>query len=125
VQNSRQYAHWAVCERLLDEAWGLRFDDPNRALEVAEVATVVADRIDPSHYGAPLVADLKSRAWAALANARRVVSDLAGAEEAFQASERWLATGTGSPLERASVLDLRASLSSALQRSQEADDQVA
>lgn len=125
VRNSRQYARWAVCERLLEGAWGLRFDDPNRALEVAEVATAVAERIEPSHYGAPLVADLRARAWATLANARRVVSDHAGAEGAFQAAEVWLGSGTGSPLERASVLDLRASLSSALQRYQDADDQVA
>jgi tetratricopeptide (TPR) repeat protein len=53
---------------------------------------------------------MKARAWCYLANARRLLSDLSGSEVAFQAAESHLAQGTGERLERARLLDLKASL---------------
>jgi len=63
-----------------------------------------------------LINDLKARAWGFIANARRIHSDLRGADEAFQTAEEHLINGSGDPLECARLLDLKASLRRAQRR---------
>jgi tetratricopeptide (TPR) repeat protein len=69
-----------------------------------------AERLDPEAYNPALLEDLRARAWAHLGNARRILSDLRGAEQAFARAEHHLSLGTGDRLEKARVLDLLASL---------------
>ena len=60
-----------LCELLLArtrEAW---FADAAAAVELAELAVVVSDRLDRDHYGESLVEDARARACAYLANALR------------------------------------------------------
>ena len=99
-----------VVELLLAESWALRYRDPREMVQLAELATLAADRLDPRRYGLELVNDVRARAWAELANARRVTVDLAGAERAMLRAIAWQQRGTGDPLLLARIADLGASL---------------
>lgn len=101
---------WALCEVLLEKSWALRHQDPKGMLHLSELAAEAAQRLDSSTYGEESVADLQARAWIGLANALRVSDQLPLAQEilkqAFEARKR----GTGSPLLRARIAELSASL---------------
>lgn len=100
----------AVCELLIEHSFAEGFQDPARACELAGLAVLVADRLDILLYGRSVVQDFRARAWAYLGNARRLGSDLKGAEEAISLAEYFSEEGSADPLEEARVLDLKASL---------------
>lgn len=79
----------------------------------------LSDRLDVKRYGAERIADFQARAWAYIGNAHRTRFDFAAAEEAFQTARSVLKQGTGDSLERAILLDLRASLRRDQRRFQE------
>jgi tetratricopeptide (TPR) repeat protein len=110
VESDRRFRTWGFCEHLIERCQAGRYTAQLEGAELAELSVAVADGLDPSAYTPALLADLRARAWAHLGNARRVLSDLRGAEEAFARAEEHLALGTGDRLERARVLDLKASL---------------
>jgi hypothetical protein len=98
------------CEELLEQSRALRHDDPVGMLELARMARQASDRVSPETYGAAPTADLRSRAWAELANAHRVNDDLLQAEAAMAWAMELHGQGTGSPLLLARLADLSASL---------------
>jgi tetratricopeptide (TPR) repeat protein len=100
----------AVCELLIERSFAEGFQDPARARELADLAVQVADRLDMVLYGRSVVQDFRARAWAYLGNARRLGSDLKGAEEALSLAEYFSEEGSADPLEEARILDLKASL---------------
>lgn len=114
-------ATWPLCERLLEQAFALRHEDPAGMLRLAGYAVVVARFLRADRYGARQVADYRARVWAELANAQRVNDDLHAAERTMTKAERWRARGTGDDLLRARLLDLTASLRAAQRRFAEAD----
>jgi hypothetical protein len=120
VANTRRFHTWAFCDLLLEASreWG--FQDPGRALELAELGATVAAYLPRATYGPARVSDLSARAWATLANAERIRSDFRSAEKGFLRAERLLKNGTGDPLEKARVLLLKASLRGNQQRFDEA-----
>lgn len=120
VTNSPRFHTWAFCDLLLEASreWG--FQDPGRALELAELGATVASHLPHAIYGAARVSDLSARAWATLANAERIRADFRLAERGFVRAERLLKSGTGDPLEKARVLLLKASLRGNQQRFDEA-----
>jgi tetratricopeptide (TPR) repeat protein len=67
------------------DAW---FFDPSAALEYAELAVLVAERLDSGRYGMSLVEDARAMAWGHLGNAFRIRSDLWRAEQALR--QAWL-----------------------------------
>jgi hypothetical protein len=71
---------------------------------------VVADRLAPARYSASLVNDLRARAWAQLAEARRLDRDLAGAAKALDVAEELGEAGSADPLLEAHLLERRAAL---------------
>lgn len=119
VRNSRRFASWVLCQHLIEASHEQGFKDPAVSLELAELAAEVAERLDRSRYGAGPAEDIKAAAWAQVGNARRILSDLRKSDEAFSIAEFCLARGTGDPLERARVQDLRASLRRAQRRFEE------
>jgi epoxyqueuosine reductase QueG len=94
--------------------------DPERAVAAAESAVAVAEALGEDHP-APVAEDLRARAWGALAEARRLAADLAGAEEALRTSLEHLGRGTGCRLGKARLLEVEAALRAAQGRSEEAD----
>ncbi len=111
----------SFCHRLARESHEECFRDPRQAAELARLGLGLAGRLDPAVHGPRLLADLRVRCWAALANARRVAADLRGADQAFAAARALFPAGTRDRLERARLLALEASLRRAQRRLAEAD----
>ncbi|HXU45454.1 MAG TPA: hypothetical protein VN783_08005 [Thermoanaerobaculia bacterium] len=120
VANSRRFWTWAFCDLLLDRSHDFGFQDPSRALELAQLGVKTADLLSAEFYGEGRVYDLRARAWAIAGNAQRIGADFRAAEGSFTRAERLLKKGTSDPLEKARVLLLKASLLGDLGRFAEA-----
>ncbi|HEX6900322.1 MAG TPA: hypothetical protein VF789_11435 [Thermoanaerobaculia bacterium] len=110
IRTDPRFQNAAVCELLIQRSFEEGFRNPSRAIEIAELALLVTDHLEPGLYGRSVVLDFRARAWAFLGNARRLSFDLTGAEEALDQAESCLEQGSADPMEEARILDLRASL---------------
>jgi tetratricopeptide (TPR) repeat protein len=110
VRNRPRFHTWGFCESLLFRNREQNFQDPALGESLALLAVEVLDHLDSSCYGFEPLEDLRARAWSYVANSRRVQADLQGAEEAFAFAFSFLRLGTGDPMEKALLLDLKASL---------------
>jgi tetratricopeptide (TPR) repeat protein len=106
----------AVCELLTERALAARPGDGESGEELGGLALQIAAKLDPETLGSRRIVDLQARAWASIANDRRMRSDLHGARKAMATAFDHLRAGTGDPLLRAMLLDLRSSLLRALRR---------
>lgn len=120
LRNDLRYQTWGLFELLVERALEMATRDSVYAEELGLLALRLADHLDPLVYEPELVADLRGRTWAHIGNARRVRSDLRGAEEAFERADSCLRRGTQESVERAILLDLKASLRRAQRRFDEA-----
>jgi len=110
VEEEPKYQTWALAERLCAESERAAAGEPQQAVELAELALRVAELVtgDPAWLSL-----LAGYVWAFLGNARRVASDLPGAEKAFcQAWKLWEAGAAADfgLLDGSRLLDLEASL---------------
>lgn len=99
-----------LCERLEGlsrKAWA---EQPAAAVEMAELAVDVAERLDPRRYGEALVEDARALAWAYLGNAWRIASDLDLADAALVRAERLYRRFEVDLLTEAEILVFQASL---------------
>lgn len=113
---------WGLCELLLEQGREARSAEDPRAAEVlATYAVAVTREIPADAHPARLVEDLAARAWAAVAEARRALADLTGAEEALRTAEIHLLRGSGERLEKARLHQTWAALRSDQGRFREAD----
>ncbi|HXU45450.1 MAG TPA: hypothetical protein VN783_07985 [Thermoanaerobaculia bacterium] len=111
LRNSQRFRSPALCEQLIEASHHAGFADPGRARELAEIALELVSSLDSEDaLGLSAIQNLESRAWAQLANARRVSGDLAGAEEAFERADRSLCRDGAGLFEEARLCDLKASL---------------
>ncbi|HEX5759300.1 MAG TPA: tetratricopeptide repeat protein [Thermoanaerobaculia bacterium] len=113
VRNSARFATPALCELLLVRSHEACFQDAERALELAELAKTVVERHqlrEPSGEPESMIPGLTARCWGAVGNAQRLRGDYAAAERAFVASDAVLQESVLEPLDRARVLDWKASL---------------
>ncbi len=110
IRNDRRLQSWGLYHVFLERFRALRGGDAKTAAELAELALAVAKCLDPETHGEERTADFRGGALAALAEAKRRLSDPRGAWEAFAAAREELQTGTGDPLERAELEILRARL---------------
>ncbi|MBV8202504.1 MAG: hypothetical protein JOZ15_17945 [Acidobacteria bacterium] len=77
----------AVCEVLLDRSRESAASEPGLALRAADLALAIAERLDPAVCGQTIAKGLRVRAWAHVAQARRLGDDLDGAEWALALAE--------------------------------------
>jgi tetratricopeptide (TPR) repeat protein len=111
LSNSNRFRNRMLCERLIDESYELRFEEPRMSIDFAQLATVVADRLKPEDCGGQEALDsVRARAWAHLGNAFRINFEFASSEQAFAVAESLLDEGSVAPLDRARVLTLLAAL---------------
>jgi len=111
LSNSNRFRNRMLCERLIEESYETRFEEPHRAIGIAQLATLVAGRLKPEDCGGRDALDgVRARSWAYLGNAFRINFELASSEQAFAAAESLLDQGCVSPLDRAEVLCFQASL---------------
>lgn len=119
--NSSRFRNRMLCERLVEESYEARFDEPRRSVDLATLATSLVDLLRVEDCGGQEVLDtLRARAWAYLGNAFRINFDFTSSEQAFSRAESLLEEGTVALLERAGVLGLLASLHTDRQRFAEA-----
>ena len=100
---------WADCELLADKSLEAASDDADRALELAELALWVAQRVP----GEEIRLQCEGYSWGCIGNARRVQSALRKAEEALEtALQLWEKGTVDAPalLDGTRLLDLQASL---------------
>ncbi|MFY9823481.1 MAG: tetratricopeptide repeat protein [Thermoanaerobaculia bacterium] len=101
---------WGVFELLVDRSLEVTIQDSVHGETLGRLALRLSGHLDAARYGAERIADLQVRAWAYIGNSLRTRFDFTAAEEAFQTARSILKQGTGDSLERAILLDLRASL---------------
>lgn len=101
---------YSLVALLVEESHRRVFDDPEVALDRAELATRIAGELDAGHYGPCLVAEISARAWACLGHAARIAGHAGRSAEAFAQAHGHLADSPGEPLEEGCLLDLQSSL---------------
>jgi tetratricopeptide (TPR) repeat protein len=116
VRNASRFHTWGFSEFLLRHSEAQNFRDPAEGESLALLALEILEHLDSAYYGAEALEDLRARAWAHVANSRRVKADLRGAEEAFALAFAALKRGTLEPMDRAVLLDFQASLLRAQRR---------
>lgn len=110
VKDDETFHTWAFCQALLKESQEAGFEEPARAINLAELAISVSLQLGEA-YDPHWVIDLRARAYAYLGNSQRILGELRSAETAFRESEALLTRSmTGNPLIEAEVLHLKASL---------------
>ena len=122
MEDAREYRSWGLCELICAESVKAAADDAGRAVELAELAVLIADLAPGEETWRWR---LQGYAAAHQGNARRVRTDWSGAEEAFgRAVKLWEAGAPGDPglLSEAQVLSLEASLRTDQNRLPEAAD---
>lgn len=110
IRNSSRYHVWALAERFLAESRRRWTEDPRHSEDLAQLAVEIAQQLKVAGFRARLLSDLKAEAWSYVANCRRIRTDYYEALRAFRKAELFLAQGSGDRLERARLLDLKASL---------------
>jgi len=90
VEDGARFRTWALCERVARESIKAAPNQPDQALELAELALLIADRLAGEAFWRQR---LQGYAWAHVSNGRRVCNDLPGAENAFARAEKLWETG--------------------------------
>lgn len=99
-----------LCELLQTRARQVWSSEPATAIELAELAVAVADRLDTEHYGKKVVENVRALAWAHLGNAHRIASDLRRAEEDLRTAEEHYRLAGEDAYTEAQLLSFKASL---------------
>jgi transcriptional regulator with XRE-family HTH domain len=110
VEEKPELRNWALCELICRASEEAARDSAARAVELAELALRIAELMPTAEAWR---SRLQGYAWAFLGNARRVGSDLPGAEEAFRRAGKLWKVGADVPsglLDEVRLLDLQASL---------------
>jgi tetratricopeptide (TPR) repeat protein len=110
IRTALRYQLFGFADYLAEESRQAGFRDVVRAQELAELGVEVADVLDPSIYLPAVVQDRRALNRAFLGNARRVASDLFGADRAFEEARFHLEHGSDSEIVRGEVLSLLGSL---------------
>ena len=121
VHNDRRFQTWGLYDCMIERVHALLEQEPEAAVEAAELAVAIAQALSPTAYGEERVHDFEGEALVALGEARRVAGDLAGAQAAFDQAAAVLALGTGDLLEKAGLASARAALLRDLGRPEEAE----
>lgn len=124
IQTEPRFHGLKLCELFLTKSREAWFGDPAAAMRLAELAVTISDRLDVDHYGAGLVEETRALAWAHLANASRISSDLRRAEEALQIAETHLERSGGDALTEAQIFSFKASLRNSQGRFDEAAELI-
>jgi tetratricopeptide (TPR) repeat protein len=109
---------------LLEASEAVRDEDPYGMVELAQCARLTVEKVAARRYGGQVVADLRARTSAELANAYRLTDQYAAAWAAMKEAIQWLAKGTADLFLLARVADLTASLLAGQRRFDEATELI-
>ena len=106
-----RYAHPAFVRHLIDASHGLRYQDVEGMLRLAQLARTAAESCGVEAAGNDKrLSDLRGQSWRQYGNALRILGRLPEAEEAFATAQRHLDAGTRDPILRARLSTQTASL---------------
>lgn len=109
VEEDGALQSWALCRLLLRKSLQATYQRPDLAVQLARLGVKISAHLGEA-YDRDWVADLAALSFAYLGNARRVLGEHQGANDAFLDAYARLRAGTGSPNIEAEILDLEASL---------------
>lgn len=110
VEEQEEMHIWGFCKLLLQRSLEEVFNDPAKAVDLADLAVRVSSQLGEV-YDPHWVLDLRAQAHAYLGNARRVLGELRSSEDSFRKAERCLAQSTSGNLKiGAEILNLKGSL---------------
>lgn len=110
LENDISLQHWGVCEAILSRCRLVTRESPSAGVAMAELAVAASDRLSAADYGEERVHDFRGAARVALGNASRSAGDFQTAASAFDTARALLVSGTGDPLEEASLASGHAAL---------------
>lgn len=110
VRDDPRYHTWGVQELLLEQGKSRMLQDVILALDLCHVSLEIVHRMPLDRYRRSDVADLRAASLAAIANCKRLIGDLEGAQEAIEQALESLEWGTGDCLDEANVLSIYGSL---------------
>ena len=84
VRNEPRFREPGIIERLLEESRLAAFEEPGRGAELARLALIAAEGLDPVEHGRLTLLRYRGLALAWWGNARRLACDLDGAEELLE-----------------------------------------
>lgn len=113
IATRSELATWGVVEQLVRTGRERADQGDPRALDPFDLALALLPMLKAEAYGAACVEDLAGRTWTQLAEARRRLGDLEGAEQALGRSEEHLLEGTGDVLEKAQRFEIEAGVHAA------------
>jgi hypothetical protein len=127
IGNDRRFQTWGFHQILLLRSRKLVEHEPKKALEAAELALAVAKSLPLWEHGEERTADFRAAAWTAIADARGYLGHLGtpgstdSAWDAVDCAEEALEEGTGDPLEKAELEQVKARLFKSLGYDEEAE----
>jgi tetratricopeptide (TPR) repeat protein len=93
VEEAREFQTWALCERVAVESVAKAPNHPHEALALAELALQLAERVPGDAAWRSRLAGL---GWSTVSNARRILEEIDGADEALtRAYQLWEAGALG------------------------------
>jgi tetratricopeptide (TPR) repeat protein len=120
VEEDEALHAWGLCQLLLKKSREAVFNDPGKAVELANLALRIVRQLGAA-YDTNWVMDLRARCFAYLGNSRRVLGELRSADDAFGKAEGCLArSSSGNREVQAEVFGLKISLLRAQRRLSEA-----
>jgi tetratricopeptide (TPR) repeat protein len=120
VGNSRRYRSAGVLEALFRDYREGVWRDPAEGLELAELALLIAERLDPGKVRASWLADLQGEALAIAGNARRLTSCDREVGRLLREAALYLSLGSGDLLLQGQLLTYQGSYSQTLGRFEQA-----
>ncbi len=110
VIEHKDWHHWGFFRALLDAARWYRSRDPQEAVDIAQLALDIVELLSPYGVGDDAAArDMRAKAYAMLADCRRIAGDLDGARQAIAEAWKWNEEGMGDPLDKAEIFSVDAS----------------
>jgi tetratricopeptide (TPR) repeat protein len=95
LQADSRFVSWGLCELLVHESRRAAPESASEAVHLADLAVHGADMIPEGElFEEKWIYQLRSLAWAGLANAYKVQGELSGAERSFEMSDSWWEAGT-------------------------------
>jgi tetratricopeptide (TPR) repeat protein len=115
VIEHKDWHHWGLFRALLDAARWYRSRDPQEAADIASLALDIVEFLSPYGVGDEAAArDMRAKAYAMLADCRRIAGDLDGARQGIAKAWRWNEEGMGDPLDKAHLWRVDASYATAV-----------
>ena len=122
IRSSPRFHSYAFARQVLASSKAGWTEDPARSQRLAELALEVTNRLPHVEYGRRNLNDLRSKAWAFVANSRRIRGQFAEVPLMFGAASELLLEGSGLAADRAQLIGLTISYCIDTERFAEAEE---